>query len=104
MEKYGGKNIQYELNGLKCDKCDWVDESISLDDLENWVDKPCPECGANVLTSEQLAHLNMILEVADIVNSLDIPKDPNDEEAEMDLLIDSSANIKLNIKNIDGEE
>jgi phage FluMu protein Com len=104
MEKYGGKNIQYVLNGLRCDQCNWVDENIPLDDFDKWLDKPCPKCGAIVLTHEQLGHLYMMLEIADVMNQLDIPIDPNEPMAEMNLLIDSSANIKLNIKNLDGKK
>ena len=104
MEKYGGKNIQYELNGLECDKCDWKDESIPLDDFEKWLDKPCPKCGAVVLTHEQLGQLNMMIEIADVLNQLDMDIDPNDPMMDMNIKIDGSANIKLNIQENNGKK
>jgi hypothetical protein len=104
MEKYGGKNVQYELNGLRCDECDWKDETIPLDDYEKWLDKPCPKCGAIVLTHEQLGYLYMMIEIADVMNELDIPIDPNDDKVDMSISIDGSANIKLDIKENNGKK
>ena len=104
MEKFGGKNIQFELNGLQCDKCDWKDENIPFDEWEEWLDKPCPECGAVVLTHEQLGQVHMMMEIADVMNQLDIPVDPNDPVVEAQIKIDEDANIKIDIKDLDGKK
>jgi len=104
MEKYGGKNIIYEINGLQCDECGWEDKTIPLDDFDKWLDKPCPSCGATVITHEQLGHLIMMVEIADVMNQLDIPIDPNDPMVEMNVKIKDTNDIELEIKDIDGKK
>ena len=100
---YGGQNIQYSASGLKCDnpKCDWKDESIKLDDYDDWLDKPCPKCGEVVLTHEDLGYLHMMIEIADVLNGLDIPLDPNEEKVEMSVDVH---NKKIEIKPEDGKD
>ena len=44
--------MEANIYGLKCDNpdCDFVDMSIEYEDYKNWVNKPCPKCGAILLT------------------------------------------------------
>ena len=46
--------LKVEHTGLKCDNpnCDWKDTTITVEDYPNWINKPCPKCGENVLTEE----------------------------------------------------
>ena len=48
------KNIEIKESGLVCDnpKCDWKDETINYDSYKEWIDKPCPKCGENLLTKD----------------------------------------------------
>ena len=41
-----------QIGGIKCDNpsCDFRDESIPVEDYKNWLNKPCPICGSNLLT------------------------------------------------------
>lgn len=43
-----------EITGIKCDnaQCDYRDDSVKFDEYPQWVNKPCPECGENLLTQE----------------------------------------------------
>jgi hypothetical protein len=47
-------NFLYRITGIKCDnpKCDFVDKSVTSDDYELWLNKPCPKCGENLLTED----------------------------------------------------
>lgn len=49
-------DLEYTVTGVKCDNCDWSDMSFTWDDLDTiekeWVNKPCPECGENLLTQD----------------------------------------------------
>ena len=40
--------------GIKCEnkECDYVDITVTLKDLDNWIDKPCPKCGTNLLPKD----------------------------------------------------
>lgn len=43
-----------KVKGIKCDAvpCDYHDDSVSSSDYANFVNKPCPKCGANLLTEK----------------------------------------------------
>ena len=43
-----------KIMGLKCDnpQCDWRDTTIKFAEYPQWLNAPCPKCGANVLTQE----------------------------------------------------
>lgn len=44
--------MELNIYGLKCDNptCDYQDNSIQLEQYEDYINHPCPECGAPLLT------------------------------------------------------
>ena len=42
--------------GINCDnvKCDFIDASVKLTEIDNWINKPCPKCGTVLLTQNQV--------------------------------------------------
>lgn len=42
------------VSGIKCDnpKCDYKDESVTYEQYPEYINKPCPTCGENLLTQE----------------------------------------------------
>lgn len=44
--------IEIGHHGLKCDnpKCDYMDESIEPAVWDQYINRPCPKCGQNLLT------------------------------------------------------
>jgi C4-type Zn-finger protein len=43
------------IKGLKCDACSYQNLNIEfkgLEDMENYIDAPCPVCGESLLTKE----------------------------------------------------
>jgi hypothetical protein len=67
-------NIEIQQSGgLKCDNpdCDWTDMSIKVEDYPAWVDKPCPECGSNLLTQEDYDKTQVLMNAFDMINSID---------------------------------
>ncbi len=65
-------NIEYEDTGLKCDNpnCDWTDTTISLNELSNYINKPCPKCGENVLTEEDYNNAMALEGMINVINSM----------------------------------
>jgi hypothetical protein len=65
-------NIEVAHGGLKCDAdgCDWSDDSIPVADYEKWINRPCPKCGANLLTLEDFQNAQSVLLAAALVNGL----------------------------------
>lgn len=43
---------KYSVSGIKCDYCDYKDDTVKVEDYPNWLNKPCPECGENLLTKK----------------------------------------------------
>jgi phage FluMu protein Com len=75
-------NIEKVGGGLKCDnpKCDWINETIPDEEFENWLNKPCPKCGENVLTDEDFKFAKALDSSIDFINQFyqrtKIPLDP----------------------------
>ena len=74
------KNVEYMGGGIKCDnpQCDYINEDVSVSDYHNWLNKPCPKCGENLLTQEDYDKVQSMLAIVDLVNQMDIPYDPDD--------------------------
>lgn len=68
MEKF----IESVSGGLKCDnpKCDWKDETVSIEKLSEWINAKCPKCGENVLTYEDFQNAQKLLQMAAFINQL----------------------------------
>lgn len=52
--------------GILCDNpgCGWRDMTINIEDAETWLNIPCPNCGNNLLTEDDLEHFKLMLTVA----------------------------------------
>lgn len=56
--------------GIKCDnpECDFADANVEIEDYINWLNKPCPICGSNLLTQQDYDNVHKILEAVNFVN------------------------------------
>ena len=64
----------YEIHGLKCDFCDYKDDSIKYEDYPNWINKPCPICGHSLLTQEDYDATRSIVHIVDRIEKVLGPK------------------------------
>ena len=52
------KNLEIEDlgGGIECDnpECDWIDYTVTTEQLPSYLGIPCPKCGENLLTEEDL--------------------------------------------------
>ena len=48
------------IQGIKCDneKCDYADPTVQYEEYPNWINKPCPACGENLLTEKAYKDTN----------------------------------------------
>lgn len=44
--------MELNITGLKCDHCDYRDDSVQFSDFATSIGKPCPDCGESLLTQE----------------------------------------------------
>ncbi len=65
-------NLELTESGLQCDnpKCDWTDKTINFDVYKEWINKPCPKCGENVLTQEDHNNAEAVRLAVEMVNSM----------------------------------
>ncbi len=67
------KNIEItDDGGLVCDnpECDWEDKNITFENLEEWLNKPCPKCGQNLLTEEDFLNAQILRKSVEFINTL----------------------------------
>ena len=73
------KAFEGTIAGLKCDAdgCDYRDEDVKVEEYESYLGKPCPKCGANLLTEADLAAVKAIMSAVDWLNEV-VPPGPDD--------------------------
>lgn len=61
-----------QIGGIKCDNpsCDFRDESVPVEDYKNWLNKPCPICGSNLLTKKDYKSVKRLLSTIKIINKI----------------------------------
>ncbi len=69
------KNIETTHSGIKCDNpnCSYTDETATFETYRNYLDKPCPNCGENLLTEDDFNRAEAIRLTVDLINS--VPKE-----------------------------
>ena len=67
--------VDYKIGGIKCDNpdCDFKDMTVEFKDYSAWLNKPCPKCGANLLTQADLETSKALIKIVNIVNMLAKP-------------------------------
>ena len=61
-----------QIGGIKCDNpnCDYRNESVPVEDYKNWLNKPCPICGSNLLTKKDYKSVKRLLSTIKIINKI----------------------------------
>jgi len=64
-------NVELNIHGVKCDNpnCDYSDMSVTVSDYADWVNKPCPKCGENLMTQKDYDNTMVWVQAAEIANS-----------------------------------
>lgn len=88
--------MKINFQGVKCDYCTWRDSTVKLKDLPSYIDKPCPECGHNLLTEGDFDRFLLAMKVVQSVKPLDIFTGESEKQYKM--TIDTHNTIKLIIE------
>lgn len=97
--------LEMNIGGIKCDnpKCDFTDMSVQVEDYKQWLNKPCPECGENLLTEEDYRNTQFLVGLVELVNSI-YPKVDNDEEVVVaNINMNGTGEMKFKINNLEGD-
>lgn len=91
------KAVEFNIKGIKCDnpKCDYKNDNVVVKEYNQWLNKPCPKCGANILTQEDYDNVMMLMSFTDFVNDI-LPERKDDEKIfEMPVIMNGTGEIKL---------
>ena len=107
-------NIERTGNaGIKCDniECGYTDTESPDENLADWLNVPCPMCGENLLTQEDLDTSIRFDKMVDMINNMseeeliefnksmaamyDIPTMPEDFAAGDEFIVDIHNGVKL---------
>jgi len=85
------------ISGIKCDnpKCDYRDDSVNRDNYPEYVDKPCPECGSNLLTKEDYEAVISLESIEGL--DIDIPGHILDDDEEITFDVEMNGTGKTNL-------
>lgn len=87
-----------KVHGLQCDapNCDYHDDTICADDYEEYLNAPCPECGAPLLTQADLDSLKDMLELEEHLIGLGIPLEvPGEPKFSIPLEMNGTGKIEI---------
>jgi hypothetical protein len=64
--------VEMIVRGLKCDapSCDYRDDTVKLADYEASIDRPCPTCGASLLTRADFEATKRLIAGVAVVNEI----------------------------------
>jgi hypothetical protein len=89
--------FEVQINGIKCDAegCDYSDPSVAASEYESYLNRPCPKCGASLLTEKDLALVNLVMTTVNWSNAM-IGEVPDDMEMmEIQLKMDGSGTFEI---------
>lgn len=91
--------LELQVLGIKCDNenCDYKNEDVKVGEFDEWLNKPCPECGENLLTEADLKAMKFLLKITNFLNRI-LPKPKeSDKKAVMNIEMDGTGNMDLKI-------
>ena len=65
------------------DGCDYSDMEIDVEEYSKYVDAPCPDCGANLLTKADFELVQSIMGITDVLNKVFEDTDLSEGEVEV---------------------
>ena len=80
--------------GVHCDHCGWEQAVEKID--RSWVDKPCPKCGANLMTEEDYLKSEFMMTAIEAINKMELPP----ELAQGERFITRLSNGEIDLKNL----
>ncbi|WP_298199568.1 hypothetical protein [Desulfosporosinus sp.] len=76
--------IKMNIGGIKCDnkECDFNYMAVKFEDYTDWLNKPCPKCGSNLLTEKDYFAVKAMFDITAMINET-VPDVPDEELCKM---------------------
>lgn len=73
--------MDLNIKGIKCDNpnCDFKDMGVRVEDYDKWLNRPCPKCGADLLTEKDYKTVKHLLKFTKLINKI-MPNQSNDDK------------------------
>ena len=90
--------MSVEIKGIKCDGCDYKDESVKVKEYEAWLNRPCPQCGANLLTEADYHNVKVMMEFVKLANKITPPQASSAEPIRISAEMNGTGKVDYKIK------
>lgn len=97
------KALEMNISGIKCDNpnCDYVNMDAKFEEYDKWLNKPCPRCGANLLTEKDYKTTMAIVKMVSAMNNI-LPGRKQDEEVStMEINMNGTGSVDIDIKEVE---
>lgn len=86
-----------EVGGIKCDAegCDYTDENVNLEDYNDYLNKPCPKCGANLLTQEDMDTVQYMIKMVNFLNDAGIMAESEDDQIDVEVKMNGTGGVEF---------
>lgn len=89
-----------DISGIQCDneECDFIDKSVKMEEYDEWLNKPCPKCGDNLLTEEDYNTVKDLTSLVSMFSEMmgEVPEDVTIEDyTKTEFELDGSGNLRL---------
>ena len=88
-----------EIKGIKCDAegCNYRDDTVNVDDYSEYLNTPCPVCGANLLTQEDFDTVARLFEMVDVLKGMGLSGKKVKDSKKVKLNMNGTGNVDFEI-------
>ena len=90
--------LTLSIGGIKCDNCDYRNDDVKVEDYNQWLNKPCPKCEANLLTQADYDNVQKMLSLVDILNGIYAPTKEDEELVKVSVEMDGTGKMDFKLK------
>lgn len=91
-----------KVTGIKCDNsnCNYHNDTATFEDYKNYINKPCPCCGENLLTKKDYRTCKMLMAMSNFINKHSKTPDKERETIDFSVRLDMNGTGKVSVKEI----
>lgn len=84
-----------KIGGIKCDCCGYRDDTVKYKDYRSWINRPCPRCGANLLTKADYKAARRLMRAVKIINLIPFRSSESQEYTKIRAVFKGGGSISL---------
>lgn len=89
--------LEMNVKGIKCDNkdCNYNNMEVEFKEYKEWLNKPCPICGCNLLTEKDYKTTVTMMNMVNILNKILPKRHENEEIVTMNIDMDGTGKVEL---------